>query len=139
MADLSTPSNSFWREPKAAERVWLIYQLHQTLSAAFGSRQSELRFQLVVVSRRLGNRSLFCFAEWLDAIVPAGNGDVSRVVLHRCEQPRENHRRIRRPVAVVPAMQRALRSVNRHVNILIAAHARSEERRVGKECRSRWS
>src|SRR3712207_9180589 len=42
-------------------------------------------------------------------------------------------------VAVVPSLDAAVALVTRHPRVRAVTVDRSEERRVGKECRSRWS
>src|SRR5207237_6674993 len=101
----------------------LIDQLQQARAITLGARRAELRSQLVIVSRSFGDGPLFRFTYWLDAVVPAGDRHTSRVVFHRSQQSRQQHRRVWRPVSVMAAVQRPLRAVTRDVNVLIAANA----------------
>jgi hypothetical protein len=52
--------------------------------------------------------------------------DAAIVIFHRREQPRQNHRRIRRPVAVNPAVELHPGSVHGHVDGRDAAGAEDD-------------
>jgi hypothetical protein len=61
-----------------------------------------------------------------DLVVKAGNDDAAVRILHRGEQPRQLQRGIRRPVAVMTAVQLVARTVNRYVEGHDAARAEDQ-------------
>ncbi len=93
------------------------------LAVAVGVTQPELLAQLLFVARRLGDGLLFQRAERRDAVIEVRNQHMTVRVLHAGEQLRQHHRRIGRPVAVVAAVQFAVRPVERDGEMRHAARA----------------
>ena len=112
-------------KPLTLSDGWLMSSSRDFPAPSVRARPSS-RFQLLVVGRRLGERAPLGLAERLDVVVPALDGHAPRVVLHRGEQARERHRGVRRPVAVVAAVQRALRAVDGELDVRVAAHAEDD-------------
>ena len=78
------------------------------------------------ISGRFGDGALFGIAERLDAVVEMVDQHAAVVVLHGRQQARQRHRRIRRPVAVMAAVQFVVGSVERDVDGGDAARAEDD-------------
>ncbi len=104
----------------------LVDELEQRSAGVVARRQAELGAQRAVVGADGRDRGALRGGERNDVVVPAGNGHPAGGVLHPGEQLRQPHGGIRRPVAVVAAVQRPRRAVDREVDVDVAAHAEDD-------------
>src|ERR1044072_9699569 len=65
---------------------WLVDELEQTFSVSFGSRETELRAQLIIKGRRCGNRLSFSFAPRFHTVVLSVARHAATVVFHGRQQ-----------------------------------------------------
>ena len=89
-------------------------QVVERLRRFIGGAEPEIAHQLRVDRGGRVDRALLERRQWHHLVVEAGNPDMSLVVFHRREQPRKLERRVRRPVAVMSAVELGPRAVDRH-------------------------
>ncbi len=106
----------------------LLQQLRKFPASAFWSCDSQLALQFRIIVRQLCDSLLVRVGQRHDVVIVALNEHTPIGVLHRRQQPRQLHRWIRRPVSVMPAVQRAHRPVHRDVHTDVAAVSKENQR-----------
>ena len=126
------------REPRDVERR--SQDRESERQRAFRSAHAQLGAQPLVGRGDRQHRRAVLRRDRPNGFIEAGDGDPAIIGPHRREHSREFRRRIRRPVAVVPAVEGSGRTVHRHAEPHHAAdavhelqHARLVARPVGED------
>ena len=104
----------------------LVDQIEQTLSAAFGVGDAKLLLYLFVILRRILDRLQLRRPSGSTSSAQPLTIDVALSSFIDASSRASVIAGIRRPVAVVPAVQRPVRAVDREIDIHIAAHAKHD-------------
>src|ERR1035438_1190477 len=105
-----------------------IDQFHQFSAAAFGPAKRQCPHQLAVDFRGFRDGALFSIDRKLDPIVEVVDQHAAVIVLHGREQPRQRHRRVGRPIPVMPAVQFVTGPVESDIELRDAARAEDDLR-----------
>ncbi len=106
----------------------ILQRFLQVVAHLFGAPDAEKAHQLVAAIGHGGQNLPLLLGQLRHVVVEAGDGGAPVRVFHRCEQLDEIERGVGRPVAVVAAVQRELRTEGRELKHEVATRAEGQRR-----------